>query len=95
MIAHCALGDTTFGRLRELKKRLISGQVTLAGNCGLKIYGTVHCLSGKRMKPQNRVFFVNEAEALNHNYRPCGHCMRAAYQKWKALNIFAPVLSKT
>ncbi len=36
------------------------------------------------MKKENRVFFTDEAEALQNNYRPCGHCMRGAYQQWKA-----------
>ncbi|HEY1202931.1 MAG TPA: Ada metal-binding domain-containing protein [Niastella sp.] len=48
-----------------------------------KIYGTLSCASGKRMKAENRVFFQNEAEAIAAGYRPCGHCMRKKYLEWK------------
>lgn len=54
-----------------------------AGNRHLKIYGTLHCKSGKRMKKENRVFFQSEKEAMEAGYRPCGHCMNSAYKKWK------------
>lgn len=56
--------------------------ITVAGNRKLKIYGTLSCGSGKRMKRQNRVFFVSEKEAIEAGYRPCGHCMRKKYQVW-------------
>jgi methylphosphotriester-DNA--protein-cysteine methyltransferase len=49
----------------------------------LKIYGKLSCLSGKRMKLQNRVFFKNTEEALANGYRPCGHCMQNEYKTWK------------
>jgi methylphosphotriester-DNA--protein-cysteine methyltransferase len=58
-------------------------QIVLGGNVTLKIYGTLSCKSGRRMKKQNRVFFVSEEEALGNGYRPCGHCMKANYKKWK------------
>jgi methylphosphotriester-DNA--protein-cysteine methyltransferase len=35
------------------------------------------------MKKENRVFFSTEKEALENKYRPCGHCMKASYKKWK------------
>jgi methylphosphotriester-DNA--protein-cysteine methyltransferase len=57
--------------------------ITLGGNKQLKIYGTLHCTSGKRMKTENRVFFTAENEAITEGYRPCGHCMREAYKVWK------------
>jgi len=64
--------------------RLIrNSAITLAGNKQLKIYGTLHCTSGKRMKVNNRVFFANEQEAIDAGYRPCGHCMREKYGVWK------------
>jgi methylphosphotriester-DNA--protein-cysteine methyltransferase len=59
------------------------GGVVLGGNKTLKIYGQLNCGSGKRMKMTNRVFFGSEDEARVHGYRPCGHCMRSKYQKWK------------
>jgi methylphosphotriester-DNA--protein-cysteine methyltransferase len=58
-------------------------QIVLGGNIKLKIYGTLSCKSGKQMKKQNRVFFVSEEEALSDGYRPCGHCMKTNYKKWK------------
>jgi methylphosphotriester-DNA--protein-cysteine methyltransferase len=62
-----------------------TGEVQFAGNRKLKIYGTLACSSGKRMKVGNRVFFKSEEEAIGLGYRPCGHCMRSAYLQWKAL----------
>ncbi|MCE6992186.1 hypothetical protein LZG72_23970 [Dyadobacter sp. CY323] len=35
------------------------------------------------MKLKNRVFFESESEAIENGYRPCGHCMRDEYSKWK------------
>ncbi len=65
-------------------KRLIRiGKLTIAGNARLKIYGTLHCLSGKRMKKENRVFFKSKTEAIQSGFRPCGHCLRNKYLKWK------------
>ncbi|MGN6478422.1 MAG: Ada metal-binding domain-containing protein [Flavipsychrobacter sp.] len=49
----------------------------------LKIYGSLSCSSGKRMKRSNRIFFVSEAEAIENGYRPCGHCMKNEYKNWK------------
>ena len=37
----------------------------------------------KRMKRENRVFFISEQDALEKAYRPCGHCMKEQYSKWK------------
>ena len=84
MIVHTSLSDNAFKRSRELKILLDKNEITFAGNLKLKIYGTLDCASGKRMKVQNRVFFSSEAEALGLGYRPCGHCMSNAYKKWKA-----------
>jgi hypothetical protein len=86
MTRHTDLGETPFGRLRALKILIDSGLVTLSGNCKLKIYGTLKCTSGRRMKAENRVFFTDTQEAIIEGYRPCGHCTRKAYQQWKALN---------
>ena len=35
------------------------------------------------MKKENRVFFESEAEAITSGYRPCGHCLKVQFQKWK------------
>lgn len=66
----------------QLGKLIHQGAIRLGGNQSLKIYGTLSCASGKRMKTSNRVFFTDEAEAQQNGYRPCGHCMRVAYKKW-------------
>jgi methylphosphotriester-DNA--protein-cysteine methyltransferase len=77
MIQHSKISDISLRiRIRQLK-------VLLGGNHKLKIYGTLSCVSGKKMKRENRVFFITEKEALDNNYRPCGHCMKEQYQKWK------------
>ena len=83
MISHADLGNTTFGRFRRLKMLIDRGEVQLAGNRNLKIYGKLNCASGKRMKSANRVFFFSASEAESIGYRPCGHCMREAYYQWK------------
>ncbi|MEM8966951.1 MAG: Ada metal-binding domain-containing protein [Bacteroidota bacterium] len=81
MFRHIELNQA---KLFRLMKR---STVVLAGNRKLKIYGRLHCKSGKRMKRENRVFFVNEPEALAQGYRPCGHCMRTAYKIWKEAKV--------
>ncbi len=64
-------------------KLIKSERIRLGGNINLKIYGTLQCKSGKRMKVINRVFFASELEAKTHGFRPCGHCMKTEYLKWK------------
>ena len=34
------------------------------------------------MKPENRVFFKTEKEALENGYRPCGQCLKMKYKEW-------------
>lgn len=84
MIRHTVLGPPGFGRSRTLQQLIAQGKVAFAGNRKLKIYGSLHCRSGKRMLAENRVFFASEQEALSAGYRPCGHCLRAAYLDWKS-----------
>ena len=76
MIFHKDVSD------RELASFLKNKTITLAGNKKLKIYGTLTCKSGKRMKMENRVFFESEYEAVELGYRPCGHCLRLQCEKW-------------
>ena len=38
---------------------------------------------GKRMKRASRVFFGDAAEAREAGFRPCGHCLRDDYARWK------------
>jgi methylphosphotriester-DNA--protein-cysteine methyltransferase len=58
--------------------------ISFGGNKKLKIYGKLNCKSGKRMKRENRIFFVSTREAIENGYRPCAHCMYEEYKKWKA-----------
>ncbi|EPF77216.1 hypothetical protein GCM10025882_37920 [Acinetobacter gyllenbergii] len=71
----------------ELHQKLKQQQIVFAGNAQLKIYGRLTCASGKRMLKKNRVFFVDEQEAIAQGFRPCGHCMQQAYKKWKDATI--------
>jgi methylphosphotriester-DNA--protein-cysteine methyltransferase len=66
----------------ELIELIQSKKIQFGGNRKLKIYGTLSCTSGKRMKKQNRVFFSTEKEAVTAGYRPCGHCLREKYLQW-------------
>ena len=66
----------------DLKTKILAGEIRFGGNTKLKIYGTLTCTSGKRMKKQNRVFFYNEKEAITAGFRPCGHCLRKKYLAW-------------
>lgn len=77
MISHSDIEE------KLLRKEIRKGTVRWAGNQKLQIYGTLKCASGKRMKRTNRVFFSTDKEAIQNGYRPCGHCLRAEYKKWK------------
>lgn len=77
MIKHGHLSE------KETRKLIRNGKICWGGNIKLKIYGTLQCRSGKRMKKENRIFFVSENEALKNGYRPCAHCLPGRYYKWK------------
>ncbi len=77
MIQHSEIPDS------ELRNKIRKKAIRLGGNSKLKIYGVLGCVSGKRMKRENRVFFATGQEAQQNNYRPCGHCMKVEYKKWK------------
>lgn len=77
MIKHQEIGDI------ELRQKIKQKEIVYGGNLKLKIYGTLHCKSGKRMKNENRVFFKTATQAKTQGYRPCGHCLRSAYKTWK------------
>ena len=68
---------------KNLRKQIRKNKICFGGNKNLKIYGTLSCKSGKRMKIENRVFFISREEAIDKGYRPCGYCMKKEYQKWK------------
>lgn len=67
----------------ELRISIRHEEIALSGNMRLKIYGMLHCWSGKRMNKENRVFFKSKEEATATGFRPCGLCMRSEYKKWK------------
>jgi methylphosphotriester-DNA--protein-cysteine methyltransferase len=77
MIKHTEIEDN------ELHTLIRQKNICLAGNDKLKIYGRLDCTSGKRMKKQNRVFFVSVMEAREYGFRPCGHCLTTDYKNWK------------
>ena len=77
MIKHNDIDTNTLASLIKSKN------IRIGGNINLKIYGTLRCKSGKRMKPKNRVFFKTEHQAKHFGFRPCGHCMKLEYLKWK------------
>ncbi|MEN7551711.1 Ada metal-binding domain-containing protein [Rapidithrix thailandica] len=70
----------------DLLMKIKHQELCYGGNQKLKIYGSLHCKSGKRMRRETRVFFASEAEALEEGYRPCGHCMSEKYKQWKTKN---------
>jgi Metal binding domain of Ada len=84
MIRHLDLGATPGERKAKIGPLIRSGEIKLGGYQKGKIYGTLTCPAGKRMKVENRVFFGNEKEALSLGYRPCGQCMPDKYKRWKA-----------
>lgn len=83
MIHHADLGETISERKRNVKQLVKQGEIAWGGNKKLKIYGTLNCASGKRMKTENRVFFSTEKEAIRNGYRPCGNCLSLNYQNWR------------
>ncbi|GAB3955384.1 hypothetical protein GCM10028805_42900 [Spirosoma harenae] len=83
MIRHIELGATEFARKRKLVELIRTNQLSLAGHKPGKIYGRLDCRTGKRMKPENRTFFQDVAEAISAGYRPCAVCLPKAYQQWK------------
>ena len=86
MLKHQSLSPANYSRTRKLYQLIISNKISFGGNKQLKIYGLLNCKSGKRMKMENRVFFSSVKEAEENGYRPCGHCMKDAYQVWKRNN---------
>ena len=77
MIKHIDVSDT------DLRAKISANKISYGGNIKLKIYGRLNCKSGMRMKRENRIFFTSKKEARKNNFRPCGHCMREEYKKWK------------
>ena len=76
MMLHSKIED------KDLRQKIKTRVFAYGGNIKLKIYGRLDCLSGQRLKRENRVFFTSKDEALKKGYRPCGNCMREEYKKW-------------
>ena len=76
MIEHLDISDS------DLRRKIKQTEICFGGNTKLKIYGTLQCKSGKRLKRKNRIFFSSESEARENGFRPCGHCMKTEYKKW-------------
>ncbi len=87
MQRHIDLGQNISARKRNVRQLVKQSKIVLGGNKKLKIYGTLNCPSGKRMKTENRVFFSSEKEAIMNGYRPCGNCLKQKYQDWKNESI--------
>ncbi|AYZ35445.1 metal-binding protein [Chryseobacterium indologenes] len=75
---------------KSLRSKIHNREISFGGNKKLKIYGRLSCRSGKRMKIENRIFFTDEKEAVKNNFRPCAHCMKEAYDKWKYIMDQSP-----
>ncbi len=82
MIHHIKIRDVNLHKLIKQK------EVGFGGNINLKIYGTLHCKWGKRMKRENRVFFLSETEG----YKKWFPALRKLYEsriskmeKWSCL----------
>ncbi len=75
--------------LDEHGKEYLSAQKgTLGGHRKQKIYGRLNCPSALRWLKkgyyaQQRVFFKDEATAIQAGYRPCAVCMPQEYKIWK------------
>lgn len=70
------------------KEYLSSVPGMFGGNKKLKIYGRLDCPSANRWISKghyvsNRVFFLNEDDAIGAGYRPCAVCMPEEYKRWK------------
>ncbi len=72
---------------KNLLEKIKSKQIVFGGNLKMKVYGSLQCKSGKRLKKENRVFFISESEALDNGFRPCSHCMSEKYKEWKLNNM--------
>jgi hypothetical protein len=56
-----------------------------------RIYGRLDCKNALRWIAAGhyvrfRVFFTDEATAIAAGHRPCGKCLKAKYDAWKAAN---------
>jgi len=73
---------------RDLAQKIKQSEILFGGNKNLKIYGTLSCTSGKRMKRKNRVFFSSKIEAVENGYHPCKRCMKTSKLNDKNKGLF-------
>lgn len=55
-----------------------------------KIFGTLSCKSGMRMKKENRVFFHTLEDAVKQGYRPCKNCKPIDEKDFQTINHLVP-----
>lgn len=55
-----------------------------------KIFGTLTCKSGMRMKKQNRVFFHSLEDAVKQGYRPCKNCKPIDQKDFEKIKHLVP-----
>ncbi|MGH2409947.1 MAG: Ada metal-binding domain-containing protein [Chloroflexota bacterium] len=65
---------------------------TLGGNRRGKLYGRLDCRTAlaaltRGGYARDRVFFADEATAIQAGYRPCAVCLPERYKAWKAQNL--------
>lgn len=64
MIWHSEISDN------GLRSKIKQQEICLGGNSKLKIYGTLSCTSGKKMKRENRVCFLTKRKLLQTAFAP-------------------------
>lgn len=75
-------------RNNEIVESRIPGKY--AGHKGYKIFGTLSCKSGMRMKKENRVFFLNLEDAVLEGYRPCKNCKPIDEYDFESIRAIVP-----
>ena len=58
-----------------------------------KIFETLNCKSGKRMKKSNRVFFHTLEDAISQGYRPCKNCHPITEKDFQQIQHLIPQYS--
>jgi hypothetical protein len=52
----------------------VKAQGQFVGSVNSDVYHYPSCTYASRIKPENRIWFADVADALNHGYRPCKVC---------------------
>ena len=63
---------------------------TLAGWGPGKVFGTLNCKSGMRMKKEHRVFFHTLEDAVMEGYRPCKNCRPIGEEDFTRIRHLVP-----